>query len=113
MTDKFCVIYSPSALDDLRAIYSYIAYELKSAQAAINQTNRIRKQVRSLDSMPRRYSKVDWDPWASMGMHKLPVDNYAIYYLVDDDSLVVTIIRIFYGGRDIKGIIQSEITKCL
>ncbi len=109
MTDRFRVIYTPAALDDLRAIYSYIAYELKATQAAINQTNRIREQVRSLDSMPGRYNKVDWEPWASMGMHKLPVDNYVVYYLVEEEQQVVTIIRIFYGGRDVRGIIQSGI----
>lgn len=108
MTDVFKVIYAPAALDDLRTIYSYIAYELKAVQAAKNQTNRIRKQVRSLDSMPGRYSKVDWEPWTSMDMHKLPVDHYTVYYLVDDNQKIVTIVRIFYGGRDIKSIIQSE-----
>lgn len=108
MTDEFRVIYSSAALDDLRAIYSYITYELKASQAATNQTNRIRKQVRSLNSMPGRYSKVDWEPWVSMGMHKLPVDNYVIFYLVDDEQQVVTIIRIFYGGREIKDLVQFE-----
>lgn len=44
MTDSFCVIYTPAALDDLRAIFSYIAFDLKAEQAATNQTNRIRKR---------------------------------------------------------------------
>ena len=109
MTDEFRVIYSPAAMDDLRAISSYFKYELKAPQATKNQTGRIRKQVRSLNSMQGRYSKVDWEPWASMGMHHLPVDNYVIYYSVDNEQQIVAIVRIFYGGRDIKGIVQSEI----
>ena len=108
MTDSFHVTYSPAALDDLRSIFSYIAYELLATQAAINQINRIRKQIRSLDTMPERYDKVDWEPWASMHMHKLPVDNYIVFYLIDKEKMTATIVRIFYGGRDIENIIHSN-----
>ena len=34
---------------------------------------------------------------------------YIAYYLVDDKTKMVIITRIFYGGRDIKGIINSNI----
>lgn len=36
-----------------------------------------------------------------MQMHKLPVDNFIVFYIVDNEGHIVTIIRIFYGGRDI------------
>ena len=36
-----------------------------------------------------------------MKMHQLPVDNFIVYYLVDDEKRTVTVVRIFYGGRDI------------
>lgn len=108
MTDDFRVIYAPAALDDLRAFFSYIAYELMAEQVATNQVNRIRKQIRSLENMPERYSKVEWEPWASMDMHKLPVDNYVIYYSIDEEQQIVTIVRIFYGGRKVEDIINSE-----
>ncbi len=49
MTDQYEVIYSPAALEDLKAIYSYIAYELLADEAAKNQTERIRREIRSLD----------------------------------------------------------------
>ncbi len=39
-----------------------------------------------------------------MGIHKVPVDNFVIFYTVADDNHIVTIIRIVYGGRDIKGL---------
>ncbi len=43
-----------------------------------------------------------------MKMHQLPVDNFIVYYLVDDKERTVTVARIFYGGRDIEGIINSN-----
>ena len=70
MSDPYNVVYSPEALSDLKDIYAYIAQELMVPDTALNQVNRIRKEIRSLDFMPSRYALVDWEPWKSMGMHK-------------------------------------------
>ncbi|MCD8078822.1 MAG: type II toxin-antitoxin system RelE/ParE family toxin [Lachnospiraceae bacterium] len=108
MSEQYKVVYSTAALDDLNAIYSYIAFELMAQPTAKNQVNRIRKGIRALNVFPERYAKVDWEPWASSGMHRVPVDNFVIYYLVDSETMTVTIVRIFYGGRDVETIINSE-----
>ncbi|MCM1046206.1 MAG: type II toxin-antitoxin system RelE/ParE family toxin [Candidatus Gastranaerophilales bacterium] len=108
MSDIYSVIYSSEAVDDLREIYLYIAFTLKVPDTAEKQVNRIRKEIRSLDFMPSRYSIVDWEPWKSMKMHKVPVDNFVVYYTVNDSDSTVAVIRIFYGGRDVKNIINSE-----
>lgn len=108
MNDSYKVIYSPAALDDIRNIYSYIAFDLNVPDIAQGQVDRIRKEIRSLDFMPMRYAIVDWEPWRSMEMHKVPVDNFVIYYTVSNESLTVTVIRIFYGGQDAESIVKSE-----
>ena len=108
MSEQYKVVYSSEALEDLDAIYSYIAFELMAHTTAENQVNRIRKEMRSLNLFPERYEVVDWEPWLSLKMRKVPVDNYIIYYLVDLDNLQVNIIRIFYGGRDVEGIVNSN-----
>ncbi len=59
MSEAHSIIYSPEALNDLRGIYSYIAFSLKVPGTAEKQVNRIRKEVRSLSSMPQRYALVD------------------------------------------------------
>ncbi len=107
MTGQFRVTYSPAALDDLKAVYSYIAFELHSPIAAKGQASRIRSEIRSLDQFPERYSVVDWEPWASMEMRKVPIDNYVAYYLTDLEKRTVTIERIFYGGRDVEQIVRE------
>ena len=86
MTDSYNVGYSVYALGDLREIYSYIANELLVPETAATQG----------------------EPWHSMKMHQLPVDNFITYDLVDDKERTVTVARIFYGGRDIEGIINSN-----
>ena len=108
MTDAYSVRYSPAAREDLKGIYSYIAYMLKESTTAARQTDRIRKSIRSLDAMPERHRAVEWEPWASLGMRRMPVDNYVIYYLVDRAEHTVTVVRIFYGGRNVEEIIKDE-----
>jgi len=108
MSGSYNVIYSPQALDDLKDIYSYIAFELLVPDTAKNQVDRIRKEIRSLDFMPARFPIVDWEPWKSMKMHKLPIDNFVAFYLADSDTLTVTVVRILYSGRDIESIAQDN-----
>lgn len=79
MSDIYSVLYSREAKADLSGIYSYIAFDLEAPDTAKRQINRIRKGIRSLDFMPARYAIVDWEPWRSMGMHRVPVDNFVIF----------------------------------
>lgn len=108
MSEAYSVIYSPEALNDLREIFTYIAFHLKAPGTAKKQTDRIRKEIRSLTSMPRRYAPVDWEPWQGMGLRRMPVDRFVVFYLPDTELKTVTVIRIVYGGRDAETILRPE-----
>ena len=98
----FNVVYTSEARQDLRDIYEYIAYELFVPETAAGQVDRIMKAARSLEQMPMRHRRYEDEPWHSQGLRFLPVDNYLIFYLPDETNNVVNIIRIMYGGRDVK-----------
>ncbi len=104
----YSIVYSPKAKEDLEEIYSYIAFTLMVPGTAKSQVDRIRKTIRSLDFMPLRNPAVDWEPWQNVGIRKIPVDNFVVFYTVDESSLTVTVIRIVYGGRDIESLAASE-----
>lgn len=108
MRKKHQVFYTPQAYSDLKDIYSYIALDLQSEQNAKGQVNSIRKAIKKLNVFPEKHEVVDWEPWMSMGMRKLPIDNYIAFYAVDSDRMVVTVVRIFYGGRNIEEIINND-----
>lgn len=109
MRDVYSVIYSPEALADLKEIYAHIAFTLAAPDAANSQVSRIRQKIRTLNILPLRHMKVDWQPWKDMGMHKMPVDNFVVYYIADATDFIVTIIRIFYSGRNVGNIMDDEI----
>ena len=107
---SFYVCYSDEAKDDLRNIFMYIAYNLGSRDNAEGQVNRIREAVKNLDKYPKRNPPVPYEPWTSLGMRRLNVDNYAVFYLVDEDNERVEIVRIPFGARDLDKFFEEEMT---
>ena len=97
----FHVNITRHAEEDLRSIFEYIAYELRSLQNAAGQLDRLERAILSLDHMPERYRAYEKEPWHSRGLRIMPVDNYLILYIIDHDTKAVHIIRVMYGGRDI------------
>ncbi|AIE83156.1 type II toxin-antitoxin system RelE/ParE family toxin [Actinotignum schaalii] len=107
MTERYVVSYSPQALRDITDIYEYICFTLQARVAAKDQISRIRKAILLLDFMPARHRLVEWEPGASMGVRRVPVDRYTVFYRIDEKTAVVTIIRIFYSGRNLKDMIEA------
>ena len=95
------IVYTAQARQDLRDIYEYIALELLAPETAVGQTQRIMKTIRSLEEMPMRHQLYGEEPWHSQGIRFLPVDNYLIFYLLEEPKNIVNIVRIMYGGRDV------------
>lgn len=96
------IVYTAGARRDLRNIYEYIAYDLIAPETAAGQTQRIMKEIRTLDETPMRFRLYDDEPWHSVGLRFFPVDNYLVFYLLDEAKNTVSIVRIMYGGRDIR-----------
>jgi len=104
---NYRIQYSADVRYDLRGIQHYISVELQEKTIAKNQIARIKKAILSLHTFPERYSTVDWEPWSSMGIRRMPVDNYVVYYMVDSKEEAVRIFRVFYGGRNVEDIISK------
>lgn len=56
--------------------------------------------------MPSRHVLVNREPWHSMDMHQFPIDNYVVYFLIDEENKTVTIARVFYSSQDVRSIIR-------
>lgn len=98
---KYEVITTEQAAADLRAIFEYIAYELLAGENAIKQLDRLEEAILSLDEMPERYRLYDKEPWKERNLRIMPVDNYLVFYIPQNEEKIVTVIRVMYGRRDI------------
>ena len=87
---------------DLKNIYIYIADTLLEPVIAEKQYSRIEKAVYSLDTMPERFRQYEIEPWRSRKLRIMTVDNYLVFYTVDNKNRIVTVTRIMYGKRNIE-----------
>ena len=103
---EYQVLLTPESTQEIRDIHSYIANTLLVPETAKKQISRIMETVKSLKQMPERYALYEKEPWKSRGLHKVSVDNYIIFYYVNNNSDEVVIFHVFYGGRNISEIIK-------
>lgn len=89
-----------SAFVQLKEAIIYISNVLFEPEAANRWSDRIKKSISSLNNMPRRFPLVDEEPWRTEGIHKMTVDNFIVYYWVNDDTETVWITAVVYGRRD-------------
>lgn len=92
----YSVNISSQADRDIRAIYEYIALSLMSPENADAQLSRLEDRINKLDNLPKRFPKYKND------IRFMPVDNYLVFYTVDDNSKDVYVLRVMYGKRDIE-----------
>lgn len=44
-----------------------------------------------------------------MGLRKMTVNNFVVFYLVEKEKRTVTVVRILYGGMDIDAVFQESV----
>ncbi len=94
------VVIGESAEKDLISIFSYICDTLLEPATAKRIFLSIKERILSLSKMPERHQIVLEEPYASLGIRKLPVENYTVFYLVNKASHEVHVIRILYNRRE-------------
>ena len=99
---SYDVIISEKARYDIVNIYRYIAIELCEPETARNKISDIRATLENLNFMPERHPLYRDEPLKSMGIRILPFEKYLILYYVDNLKSEVNIVRIIYGGKDLK-----------
>ena len=102
------VITTDQADADLRGIYEYIAFELLSPDNAARQLGRLEEHIVGLEEFPEKFRYYEKEPWHSRGLRVMPVDNYLVFYIPDNDAGIVTVIRVMYAGRDVDGQLKEH-----
>ena len=93
--------YADSARRDLHDSYEYIADTLLEPPTAQKLVRLITSEISKLDEMPLRFRIYEHEPWRHRGLRFFPVKNYLVFYLPDEGTRTVYVVRIFYGGMDI------------
>ena len=88
------------ALADMEQLYNYIVVTLLAPENAMRQYNRIADAILRLDILPERFRVMDSEPECSKKLRRMLVDNYSVFYVVNEDSVIIT--NVLYAPSDIE-----------
>lgn len=97
---QYTVQIADKALADMEEIYNYIAIQLQAPANAMGQYNRIAEAVEGLGVFPERVKLMDSEPERMIGLRQLTVDNYSVFYVIEDEKVIVT--RVLYSASNIE-----------
>jgi len=101
---QYRVVFAPEAQEQLAALYRYIA-AAASPEIAERYTSAIVTYCESLQTFPRRGTRRDD---IRPGLRTTNYKKRAVIAF-DVDANTVSIIGIFYGGRDYEALLQSDL----
>ena len=97
---EYKIVIEQTAENDLLGILSYISDTLHEPSIAMKIYGLIKKEILNLNRMPFRFEVVNEEPYRSMGVCRIPVENYTAFYIVDENEKTVHIFRILYNRRE-------------
>ncbi|TCL37239.1 addiction module RelE/StbE family toxin [Anaerospora hongkongensis] len=102
---NYRVKFTPKAEEDLDEFYGYILGTLSAALAADKLMDHIEAAIMRLKEYPFSCQYVLDEPLKARGYRKLIVDNYLVFYLVEELDKEVVIMRILYGATNYQDIL--------
>jgi toxin ParE1/3/4 len=101
----YAVYLTPDAISDLTVIYEYIADKSGYPEIAWAYIEKLRHKCQELKTAPKRGQRRDD---LRKNLRILAIDRAAVAaFEVDEEKQTVTILNIFYGGRDYETIMRG------
>lgn len=102
---QYAVEITNEALADMEQLYNHIAYVLRAPENAMGQYNRIAEEILKLDKFPERFRIVDSEPECSRGMRRMLVDNYSVFFVIEEDRVIVT--DVLFSASDLESRLKT------
>ena len=101
----YTIEYLPIARRDMVDIAKYIGVKLANPEAAERLAEKMIEAAEKLTDMPYKCPvHIPVKPLRHE-YRKLIVQNYIMFYWVDEDKKLITIARVVYSGRDYENIL--------
>lgn len=105
---KYQVEITEPAQRDMVEIYLYISNTLKEPGVAKRLYFDMREAILSLEELPERYAPIKVLGLHGTGIRKLQVKNYLVFYEIEEEKGLVTVLRVLYGRREWQGILNNN-----
>jgi len=88
-----------NALAQLKEAMGYISKVLLEPEIARRWSDHTKKEIMTLDHLPLLYPLVYEESWRAEGIYKMTVENFIVYYWVNEDTSTVWVTAVVYGRR--------------
>ena len=96
----YTVKVEPSALLQLEEIVKYISDVLLVPETAKKWLDVMEEAISSLDVFPCRFALIDDEPWKSNGVRKMAIKGFMVYYVIEEEKKLISVIAVVYRRRD-------------
>ena len=93
---------------DLAEAADYIEFTLLNPQAAEDLLDKAEEEINKLAFMPEKFKTVDDPVLAAWGIRLIVINSYLAFYLIDEKTRTVHIVRFLYGKRNWVSILRNE-----
>lgn len=105
---RYKVVIADSGKEDIKQRKKYIIDNFKYRSYAENFSHKIKKAVMQLDIFPVGYDTTGFT-YKEYDIYFKPYQSYIIFYTVNDDKGVVTVLRVLRDSEDWQYIIRKWI----
>ena len=98
--NKYKIQFSKDAREDLMDNYAYIKYNLQESVIARKMITKIKEEINKLKDDPTIYAIIKDEIIKKREIRKIKVNNYIVFYRVEENNKIVEIVRIMYGRRN-------------
>ncbi len=98
--NKYKILFSKDARKDLKDIYVYIKYSLQEPIIAKKLVDKLSKEIYKLEDNPTVYAIIKDEIIKKREIRKIKVNNYIVFYKVEEKNRIVEIVRIMYARRN-------------
>lgn len=105
MIKKYKVVIAQSGKMDIINKKRYIIEKFKYREYAQNFSAKVKKAVKELDTLPTGYDTTGFQ-YRGYDIYMKPNNNHLLFYTIDEEKMVVTVLRVLQDGMDWEYIIQ-------
>ena len=107
---SYSIHITKAAERDIANAANYIEFALKNRQAAETLLDMVEEKIKSIATFPERFAVIEDALLSSWGIRFITVKNYLAFYLIDETTSTVHIVRFLYGKRNWVSILKQGIS---
>ena len=96
----------PIAIEDFENIIHYISYNLSNVSAAKKQRDLFLKNLDNIIKFPYGCDVYKTEKTLTLKYRAYKVKNYLIFYTIDENEKIVTIVRVLYKKMNVNNILS-------